>query len=140
MDKWLTLEIIVKWEPRISVRLKMIPALMNVIRFITVRTILDFISFLLVMYKFSSYPTFIIIYVLVKSQSLSTFNLFLSSHFCGSEQQILSCGLYDVPFGPDYTMVKGGRATLDFCGGWGGVLLCLLVSFRKGPDCTLQQN
>lgn len=77
---------------------------MNVIRFITVRTILDFISFLLVMYKFSSYPTFIIIYVLVKSQSLSTFNLFLSSHFCGSEQQILSCGLYDVPFGPDYTM------------------------------------
>lgn len=61
MDKWLTLEVIVKWEPRISVRLKMIPALMNVIRFITVRTILDFISFLLVMYTFSSYPSFLYI-------------------------------------------------------------------------------
>ena len=118
MDKWLTLEVIVKWEPRISVRLKMIPAaLMNVIRFITVRTILDFISFLLVMYTFSSYPSFLFNLCAGRVKSLSTFNLFLSSHFCGSGQQILSCGLYDIPFGPDYTMVKGGRATLDFCGG-----------------------
>lgn len=37
----------------------MIPALMNVIRFITGRTILDFISFLLVMYTFSSHPSFL---------------------------------------------------------------------------------
>lgn len=67
MDKWLTLEVIVKWEPRILLKLEMIPALMNVIRSITARTILDFISFLLVTYKFGSYPSFLY-YVLVKSQ------------------------------------------------------------------------
>ena len=68
MDKWLTLEVIVKWEPRISVRLKMIPALMNVIRFITVRTILDLFHFCWSCIHSAHIPDFYIIYVLVKSQ------------------------------------------------------------------------
>lgn len=139
MDKWLTLEVIVKWEPRIPVRLKMIPALMNVIRFITVRTILDFISFLLVMYTFSSYPSFLYILCAGKESKVCLHSTCFSrlifvvvgNKFCPVVSVI---SLLDQLI----LWLKVGGQHWIFVGG--GVLLCLLVSFRKGPDCTLQQN
>lgn len=95
----------------------MIPALMNVIRFITVRTILDFISFLLVMYTFSSYPSFLF-NLCAGKESKACLHSTCFSHLIFVVVGNKSCPVVsDIPFGPDYTLVKGGRATLDFCGG-----------------------